>query len=183
MGKVVKALKKVGVAVNGEEPSGRYITQVLKSFGLEYTEQPIVGKGVADILEDIANKKGLKIVAVTDNTIDLLGKVASDLQSNITFTEKGISGMLKYVSNYTGFSSNVSEQKGNYIALKATSKQGATIKALIVGGDHGEVTLDSDGILVARIKNDKQSIRFTATKDNEKYVVEYPLTNLVLLNS
>lgn len=178
MAKLKQSIKALGLAINGVEPQGYYVTELLKSFGATLTEQPINGKGIAEILGDIANKEGLKIEAVSDDSIDLLGKVASDLQANISFDEEGIKGTSKYVTGYTGFSGKASEQKGNYIALKATSKQGAVIKALIVGGEHGEVTLDNDGILVARLVATATAIRFTATKGNEKYVVEYSINKL-----
>ena len=178
MAKLKQSIKQLGYAFNGEEPNGYYVTELLKSFGATLTEQPIQGKGIAEILNDIASKKALKVEAVTDDSIDLLGKVASDLQANIAFDEEGIKGTSKYVTGYTGFSGQTKEQKGNYLALKATSKQGATIKALIVGGEHGEVTLDNDGILVARLVASATAIRFSATKGDEHYVIEYPLKNL-----
>lgn len=175
MAKLKDAIKHFANAVNGVDPNGYYVTEVLKSFGSTFTEQPVVGKGLAEIINDIANKKGLKVVAVSDNSIDLLGKVASDLQANIVFGEKGISGTSHYVTGYTGFSSKAAEQKGNYIALKAVSKDGATIKAQLIGGIHGAVTLDSDGIVVFRLNPNAKAVRFVATKGNEKYVVEYDL--------
>ena len=175
MGKIGKSLKSVGLALNGVEPQGKRITDILKSLGGTLTEQPIAGRYIAEILNDIANKKGLKVEAVTDDSIDLLGKVASDLQANITFGEKGISGTSHYVTGYTGFSSKPSEQKGNYIALKATSKDGATITGQLIGGTKGAVTLDSDGIIIFILNPNASAVKFVATKGNEKYVVEYPL--------
>ena len=50
MGKIVKALKSLGVAVNGVEPAGRYISDVLNSIANAY-------KGVA-VLE-VADVKAL----------------------------------------------------------------------------------------------------------------------------
>ena len=179
MAKLKQSIKALGYAFNGQEPSGYYVTEMLKSFGSSLTEQPIKGKGIAEILGDIANKQGLKVEAVADDTIDLLGKVASDLQANILFEEAGIKGTSHYVKNYTGFSSKASEQKGNYIALKATSKQGATITAELLGGKKGAVTLDNDGIIIFLLNPNAYGVRFVATKDNEKYVVEYAL-NLTL---
>ena len=81
MAKLKQSIKALGLAFNGEEPSGYYVTEMLKSFGSSLTDQPIQGKGIAEILGDIANKKGLKVLAVSDDSIDLLGKVASDLQA------------------------------------------------------------------------------------------------------
>lgn len=71
---------------------------------------------------------------------------------------------MKYVDDYTGFSGDAAEQSGNYLVLKAESPtEDATITAEIIGGDHGPVTLDDDGILVARIKNTSQKVKFTAS--------------------
>lgn len=175
MAKLKQSIKQLGFAFNGAEPSGHYVTEMLKSFGGALVEQPIAGKGIAEILGDIANKKALKIVAVSDDSVDLLGKVASDLQANVSFDEEGIKGTLHYVEGYTGFSGTASEQEGNYIALKATSKQGATIQAELVGGLHGAVTLDADGIIIFRLNPNAKAVRFVATKGDEKYIVEYAL--------
>ena len=70
---------------------------------------------------------------------------------------------MKYVSDYTGFSSKVSEQSGNYITFKCTSNvEGATITAKITK----ESTLDSDGIAVFRVGNkDSQTLTVVASKE------------------
>lgn len=113
--------------------------------------------------------------------VDLLGKSVSDLQSSITVSsDNKITGTLKYVTGYTGFSGTVSEQSGNYIAVKATAEEGAVIMAEVIGGDHGEVTLDEDGILIARIKNTSQKLRFSATTDAGTQTIIYDLSGLTL---
>lgn len=118
-------------------------------------------------------------------SVDLLGKAITDLQSGITISNGSISGTLKYLADYTGFSGNVAEQSGNYIALKFdipnvdTSKY--TIQVSLIGGDHGAVTLDSDGICIFRIKNVNQKIKAVATADGLPTVTKvYSLNNLVL---
>lgn len=110
----------------------------------------------------------------------MLDKVVGDLQSNVTVSGNAITGELLYVTGYTGFSGDPAEQSGNYIAVKATAEAGAVITAEVIGGDHGEVTLDSDGILVARIKNTSQKLRFTATSDNGTQTIIYDLSGLTL---
>lgn len=58
------------------------------------------------------------------------------------------------------------------------------ITAEIIGGDHGPVTLDDDGILVARIKNTGQKVKFTMTTDGVNTVEKtLNLTGLTLQNS
>lgn len=95
----------------------------------------------------------------------------------------GISGTLKAVTGYTGFSSNVSEQSGHYLALRidTDNASGATITAELIGGDHGAVTLDNDRAIVFRIKNTNQKVKIVATKDGYNSVSKtYDLTDLTL---
>ena len=78
--------------------------------------------------------------------------------------ENTISGSLKYVTGYTGFSGDASEQSGHYLALHCESESGAVIKVEIDGGHHGAVTLDEDGIIIMRLEDPHQGIKVTATK-------------------
>jgi hypothetical protein len=98
---------------------------------------------------------------------------------------KTISGNIEYVTGYTGFSGDPAEQEGNYLTVHfATEAEDTTITVAIIGGDHGPVTLDSDGILVARIKNTDQKLQVTATKDGAgSDTVVYTLRGLNLANS
>ena len=114
--------------------------------------------------------------------MDLLGKDITDLQSNVSVGANGIiSGTLLYLDDYTGFSGDPAEQVGNYLAVKATAADGATIEAELIGGVHGPVTLDSDGILIARITNPKkQKLRFTATVSGKSDTIIYSLKGLTL---
>ena len=87
------------------------------------------------------------------------------------------------MTGYTGFSGDPAEQSGNYLVIKCDTGDvsGATITAEIIGGDHGPVTLDSDGILVSRIKNRSQKIKITATKEDYGTVEKvYDLASLIL---
>ena len=114
---------------------------------------------------------------------DLLGKVIGDLQSNITFGKSAIRGELKYVTGYTGFDASHPElQKGNFLAVKATCTGADSIVAELVGSKiSGPQVLDSDGIFLARITDNTQSIRFTAKKTGYEDVTKtYTLTGLKL---
>ena len=113
--------------------------------------------------------------------VDLLGKSVTDLQTGIEISDDHkITGTLKKVTGWTAFSGDPAEQSGNYIAVKATAEEGATITAQVIGGDHGAVTLDEDGILVARIKNVQQMLEFKATTDAGTQTIRYDLSGLTL---
>lgn len=126
------------------------------------------------------NAINLQVRAATDDDGSLLGKDASDLQENVEVGTDAITGTLNYVDDYTDFSSNEDEQKGNYLALKCTAISGATITVEVVGGYSGAVTLDSDGLIVDKIASTSQSIRVIATIDGMSETKTFALTDLVL---
>lgn len=109
---------------------------------------------------------------------DLFGKTISDLQENVSISGNKITGSLKYVSDYTGFSSDASLQSGNYLVLHVTpSIEGATVTVTVTNPS----TLDSDGIIVLRIADkDTQTVTITATKDDKSVTKVYSLTDLVV---
>lgn len=112
--------------------------------------------------------------------VDLLGKVASDLQSGVSVGAAAVNGTLKYVTGYTGFSGDVSEQSGNYLALHVMADDGATIKLDLVGGTTGEKTLDADGLAILRITSTDEKIKLTATKNGRSTVKTLALNGLTL---
>lgn len=89
---------------------------------------------------------------------------------------------MKYVTGYTGFSSNTSEQEGNYLALKVDADSEDAIATVeLVGGTKGPVTLDDDMNIVLLIKNkDTQSIKVTTTHNEESVTKTYGLSGLTL---
>lgn len=117
---------------------------------------------------------------VDDDTIDLLGKVASDLMTDVVIEDGKATGTLNYITDYTGFSGDPEEQEGNYIALQATVGDDITTTAELIGGIHGPVTLDSDGILVARITDSVTAVKFTITKGTDSNVTVIDLSELTL---
>lgn len=127
---------------------------------------------------------GMTIGAETDNLpVDLLGKTASDLQSNISVTDGVVSGALKYVTGYTGFSGETELQSGHYLALDfvfSTTPDSATID--LIGGNTGIKALDlTDNTLVVRITNPAtQIIRVTATKSGVTTTKDFALYGLTL---
>ena len=112
----------------------------------------------------------------------LLGKKVSDLQSNVVVGEDSISGSLKHVTGYTGFSSKTSEQEGHYLALKFDVPPADAVTTVeLVGGTKGPVTLDADKNIVLLIKsNTTQSIKVVSTKDGSSVTKIYTLTGLTL---
>lgn len=89
---------------------------------------------------------------------------------------------MKYVTGYTGFSSNTSEQEGNCLALKVDAdSEDAIVTVELVGGTKGPVTLDDDMNIVLLIKNkDTQSIKVTTTHNEESVTKTYGLSGLTL---
>ena len=123
----------------------------------------------------------LSVTADIPAGTDLLGKSVTDLQTGITLGKSAIRGELKYVGDYTGFSGDTSEQKGNYLALKCECEDADSIVAELVGGYHGPVTLDSDGLIVFKVANNTQSVRITANKTGYEPVTKtYSLTGVKL---
>jgi len=119
-----------------------------------------------------------------DGTL-LLGKVASDLQTGITINGDVISGTLKYISDYSSAGYTGDEQSGNFLALHFESEvDGATIKVELVGGTHGEKTLDDDGLCIFRVTSTTQTIKVTVVAEGYNNTVKtYALTGLTLNNA
>ena len=117
-----------------------------------------------------------------DGEAVLFGKTVNELQSDVVVSDDEVTGTLKYVDGYVDFSSNVSEQSGNYLALKieADPAEAETVVEL-VGGTKGPVTLDDDMNIVLLIKNkDTQSIKVTTTHNEESVTKTYGLSGLTL---
>lgn len=122
----------------------------------------------------------LSVEPVSDDSIDLFGKVASDLQTNVAVSGNAVTGTLKYVDDYSS-AYGAGEDSGNYLVLKFTSDEGAVITAEIINGVHGPVTLDEDGILISRITDkDSQTIKVVASKDGASTTKIYTLSGLTL---
>ena len=99
---------------------------------------------------------------------DLLGKSVTDLQSDISIGATAITGTLKYVTGYTGFSGDESLQSGHYLVVHCgTGEETAdSIKVQLINGRFGPATLDEDGIDILRISdNNAQALNVIAEKD------------------
>ena len=129
---------------------------------------------------------GLSVDADISASEDLLGKHADDLQTDLVISKGAISGTLNYVTGYTGFSGDTNEQSGNYMALhiEVEDEPDATITVELVGGIHGPVVLDPDGLIIFRIRSTEQSIKITASKEGYDDTVQtFTLTGLTLAQS
>lgn len=109
-----------------------------------------------------------------------MGKSVSDLQSGVEVHDTWIDGTLHYVDDFTGFSSNVAQQSGNYLVLSFAHSDGATTTVEIIGGTSGPVALDSDMVHIARIANTDQKIKVVTTLDDETVTKIYSLNSLTL---
>jgi len=122
---------------------------------------------------------GLTVSADIPAATDLLGKSVTDLQSSVTVGDGAITGTLNYVTGYTGFSGDASQQSGNYIALKISSADASRLA--IIFGTTGEKELDADGIAVLRVTDKAtQRVGVKVTRGGATGTVEYSLTGLTL---
>ena len=121
---------------------------------------------------------GLSVDANIASDVDLFGKSVTDLQSNVSIGDDSITGTLKYVDDYTGFSGEISEQLGNYLAIHAEvpDVDDVTINVTLTN----TVTLDDDGIVVLRIADkDSQTVTVVASKEGYPSVTKvYNLSGL-----
>ena len=83
------------------------------------------------------------------------------------------------MTDYTGFSSKVAEQSGNYLVFHAEvpNEEGVTITARVTKTS----TLDTDGIAVFRIADKTKTLTVTASKEGyESVTKEFSLSGLTL---
>ena len=97
------------------------------------------------------------------DSVDLLGKKASDLQEGVFIVDGKVFGTLKYVTGYTGFSGRADEQEGYYLALHYECEDADSIK---ING----VTLDEDGLHILIMKKKGGNIKVEVIKDSDSYV-------------
>lgn len=169
-------------AYSGTSVSSRNIKEALDK--LANTGEPT--KNIEDAMAQVVKAQANPLERLSVNVdiaadTDLLGKVVGDLQENVVVSNHKVSGYLKYVTEYTGFSGDASEQQGNYVALhcEVPNVEGVTITCKI----NETTTLDEDGIIVFIIKNKKldKPLEVTASKQGFTSVTKkYSLAGLVL---
>lgn len=82
----------------------------------------------------VPNLLNIGIGVTFDGTENLYGKKAADLQEDVSLVGNTLYGTSNYVTGYTGFSGDVSEQSGHYLAMNITAATGATVYIELLGG-------------------------------------------------
>lgn len=121
-------------------------------------------------------------VEAPSSTDNVLGKLASDLQTNVTLSGENITGTLKYLSGFTGYSEETSLQEGNYLALEISAAPIDVITtAELLGSSEAPKKVGTDGIVVFRVTNTvSQKIKVTAIMGRETTIKTYNLSGLKL---
>ena len=138
---------------------------------MEYVQEtpgntnPVILKQMVDEYVAAQNNElaAYTIDADIADSVDLLGKKASDLQEGVFIVDGKVFGTLKYVTGYTGFSGRADEQEGYYLVLHYACEDADSIK---VNG----VTLDEDGLHILIMKKKGGNIKVEVIKDSDSYV-------------
>ena len=112
---------------------------------------------------------------------DLYGKTVADLQENVVFGDLGVTGTLKYISDYSeAFESG--ENSGYYMAFHISTPGVEDATIMVNSSDEGTVLYDeTTGIAICRITDkDTQVIYITAEKDGESVNAVIDLSGLEL---
>lgn len=89
----------------------------------------------------------VEVTAMEDDT-DLLGKTAEDLQYGITMKGNKISGNLKHVTGYTGFSSKPDEDHIMITRITDPSTQKIKVRVTTEDGESEPVIYDISGLVL-----------------------------------
>lgn len=135
------------------------------------------------LLADSANYF-MEIEVASDKNVSAFGKNITDLQTGVTVNGPDITGTVKYVTGYTGFSGDPAKQSGNYLALSFDADPTAdkiTVEFVNDLDHKGAQTLDSDKDAVFRISDQElQYIEVKAYKGGEVSTRVLRLDKLVL---
>lgn len=103
-----------------------------------------------------------KLPTIKIPTGDLLGKTATEL-GDYYIASGNILGSVNKVEEYTGFSSNIEEQSGFYVALEVDKWQGNSFRLDRTTGKGKAVKFNGDGIMIVRLGPDEEVAK-TATR-------------------
>lgn len=182
------------VEVPGYKPTASLIIDSTKVSAdtLARLEEILYGTDIAEprlpmpkeVFDLIGSSRAITItVSATDQSETLSGMVVADLQDTITVNAdtKTISGDVKYVENYTGFSDETTLQAGNFLALDfAATPSDANVTAELVGGATGSFKIIGNRIVCRITNKDTQTIKVSATKGADNNTVIYNLAGLTL---
>lgn len=146
---------------------------------MEYVQEtpgntnPVILKQMVDEYVATQNNElaAYTIDADIEDSVDLLGKKASDLQKGVFIVDGKVFGTLKYITGYTGFSGRVDEQEGYYLVLHFACEDADSIK---VNG----VTLDEDGLHILILKKFGGKVKVEIVKDEDVVVDWLDLSGL-----
>ena len=120
-------------------------------------------------------------VAPVNKDETVLGKKVKELQTGVTVFQDEIAGQLNYVTGYTEFDSeDTDNQEGNFLALKFAVPTGATTTVEVLGSGNDPVTLDTTKIWVGKISNNSQKLRVVVSKTGETLTKLFTMHGLVL---
>lgn len=120
----------------------------------------------------------LSVDADIPTDTDLLGKSVTDLQEDVAVSNGVISGTLKYVTGYTGFSGDPDLQEGNYLVIHSENSDATALAIRKIGGEETK-TLDADGLAIVRVSEGDLGIEIISTEDGETRVNRF-VFNLTL---
>ena len=116
-------------------------------------------------------------------TTDLLGKSVTDLQENVSINGDVISGILKYVADYSSAGYGPDEKAGNFIAFHVDIP-GCDDATITATANNRTKTFDDDGLDITRVSSTAQTIVLTASKEGYTDVTKtLKLTGLTLNQS
>lgn len=113
-------------------------------------------------------------VSAESGSTEVLGKAVSDLQSRVRVNATNVTGTLKYVTGYTGFSDDPTLQEGNYLAVKVSDiDTGATsVKiGLRPTWKNGELKDTDEGLVELINDPDKNGVFYIKDNTVQKLVV------------
>lgn len=140
-----------------------------------------------EVFELIGSSRAISVtLSAASSSAALFGMDVSDLQDVITVNSdtKTISGDVKYVENYTGFSDEASMQVGNFLALSFSSDpDDANISVELVNAAAGSYKIDGNNVVCRITNKDTQTVKISATKGADNNTVIYNLKGLNLASA
>lgn len=158
------------VTALGAEPTAKSIKGLLSEVSVALGGSG-EGRTVADLIYEIAVVKdplyNFEIDFDIDDETSLLGKYAYELQEEMTVKDNKVTGSLRYVEDYTGFSGDPEEQEGNFIAIhcEVPEVSGTTINYITKSGNKWVVD-PSDGLIVLRINGPMTTMTFEVSHND-----------------